>query len=55
MIHDVLLQALKPAVGLHLADVVEPGVLPPLPQAGRHNIRQHEAVHQFWEDEHFHV
>ncbi len=55
VIYDVLLQALKPAVRLHLADAMEPRVVSPLPQAGGHDIRQHQAVHQFREDEHFHI
>ncbi len=55
VVHDVLLEAGDAPVGGHGLDPGEPGVFAPFPDAGRHDVGQHQAVHQLGEDEHLHV
>ena len=55
VVHDVLLQPLDAAVRGHGLEAFEPGVVAPGPDAGRHDVGEHERVHQLGEDEHLHV
>ena len=55
VVHDVLPEAGDPAIGLHLGQPREPGVLAPCPDARRHQVGQQERDHQLGKDEDFHV
>jgi len=55
MIHDVLLQAQDAAVRSQLGEIGKPRVFPPLPDQWRHQVGQHQRIHQAGEHKDFHV
>ena len=55
VIHDVLLQPLDTPVGRQLGEVGKPRIFPPLPDARRHQIGQHQRKKQVGKNKNFHI